>query len=116
LKEDVRPYLAALDIFMLTSEFEGLPVALLEAMAMEKAIVSTRAGGIPEVVENDVTGLLVPVDRPMDCIQRVVTLLDNYVSIAALGKAARRKIVENFSIENMVQKLEAVYDNVQTRY
>ena len=59
LQEDVRPYLAAMNVFMISSQFEGLPVALLEAMAMECGIVSTAVGGIPEVIRSGENGLLV---------------------------------------------------------
>ena len=57
LKTDVKPYFEAMDIFMMSSSFEGLPIALLEAMSMECAVVSTDAGGIKEVIRNKEDGV-----------------------------------------------------------
>src|SRR5690606_8620070 len=62
LKTDVKPYLSSMDIFMMSSSFEGLPIALLEAMSMECAIVSTDAGGIKEVIRNGEDGLTCKVE------------------------------------------------------
>ncbi|RYG28092.1 MAG: glycosyltransferase, partial [Chitinophagaceae bacterium] len=61
LQTEVRPWYSAMDIFMMSSVFEGLPIAMLEAMSMQCAIVTTDAGGIKEVIRNEKDGLLVPV-------------------------------------------------------
>src|SRR5205085_11815671 len=63
LQTDVLPWLSAMDIFMMTSEFEGLPIALLEAMSMECAVVCTDAGGIKELIRDKEDGFLAPVQN-----------------------------------------------------
>lgn len=112
LQVDARPYLAAMDIFMMTSEFEGLPVAMLEAMAMEKAIVSTDVGGIPEVVTDGIEGYLVPGTHPEECATKVNLLLHDPARILACGKKARERVSSAFSIKQMVESLEHLYDQL----
>ena len=63
LKTNVKPYFSAMDIFMMSCSFEGLPIALLEAMSMECAIVSTDAGGIKEVISDEKDGLICDVNE-----------------------------------------------------
>ena len=63
LQTDVKPWLTIMDVFMMTSQFEGLPIALLEAMSMECAILTTDAGGIKQVIRNDEMGLMVKLYR-----------------------------------------------------
>ena len=74
LQENTRPFFNAMDVFMMTSSFEGLPIALLEAMSMECAIVTTDAGGIKEVIRDDVDGLMVKVENWLDLSKK----LDRY--------------------------------------
>jgi glycosyltransferase involved in cell wall biosynthesis len=116
LQNDVRPYLAAMDLYMMSSVFEGLPVALLEAMAMECPIVSTAVGGVPEVVRDGYNGLLVP---PRDPAQLARVAGDALVCPAELrkyGELARRTVEARFSMQRMSRELEATYVDVVGRY
>ncbi len=109
LQTDVKPWLSAMDVYMMTSLFEGLPVALLEAMSMECAVVSTNAGGIKEVIRADIDGLLVDLqDWPM-LSRKLDGLIFNRSRARSLGSAARSRVVGNFSIEQMVAALEKLY-------
>ncbi len=63
-----------MDIFMMSSEFEGLPIALLEAMSMGCMPACTDAGGIPEVIKDNVNGLLVPVNNPLLLADRLAAI------------------------------------------
>jgi glycosyltransferase involved in cell wall biosynthesis len=112
LQEDVRPYLAAMDVFMSSSLFEGLPVALLEAMAMELPVVATAAGGIPEMVEDGNSGFVVPVNQPEQLLPIVIQLLEDGGLRERTGKAARSRIEERYSIQQMVRNLEEIYERV----
>lgn len=115
LREDVRPFLAAMDVFLMTSIFEGLPVALLEAMAMRRSVVVTPAGGIPEIVRAGENGLLIAVGDPAAAAAATLDILDDPEQSARLGAAARRTIEDRFNAASMVQRLESVYREVLER-
>jgi len=112
LETEVRPYLAAFDVYMMTSVFEGLPVALLEAMAMECPVIATNAGGIKEVIRHEVDGLLCSVEEPEKLVGYACTLLADQDLRMKYGQQARKRVVENFSMEKMVEELEEVYREV----
>lgn len=112
LQTDVLPWLSMMDIFMMTSEFEGLPVALLEAMSMQCAVVCTDAGGIKEVIRDKVDGFMVPVDEWPALSAPLSYLLQNPTEINAFGKRARKRIEEAFSLNVMVKQIETVYRQV----
>lgn len=112
LQTDVRPFLEAMDLFLISSEHEGLPLALLEAMAMRLPVVATAVGGIPEVVEPGVSGMLVPFGDPAALAAAAAELLADPARRAALGEAARWRVEERFSIERMARELEAIYTQV----
>ena len=109
LKTDVKPYFEAMDIFMMSSSFEGLPIALLEAMSMECALVSTDAGGIKEVIRNKKDGLVVPVDEWEELSGSVQSLINNPEELNRLKLAARKRVVNSFSLQRMVEELESYY-------
>ena len=114
LQDDVRPYLAAMDIYMMSSLFEGLPVALLEAMAMECAIVSTDVGGIPEAVDAS-NGVLVKPCDPEQLAAAAVQALASPDTLRRLGANARQTVDARFSLRRMTLELEETYLNVYGR-
>jgi len=109
LQTDVIPWLSAIDIFMMTSEFEGLPIALLEAMSMECAVVCTDAGGIKEVIRNGQDGFLHPVSEWQSMEKDILNLVNNKNKIRHWGHAARKRVVETFGINSMVEHIERLY-------
>jgi glycosyltransferase involved in cell wall biosynthesis len=109
---DVRPWLAAMDVYVMTSAFEGLPIALLEAMSMTLPVAATAAGGIPEVVRDGKEGFLVPVGQAQRLLEPIVQLLQNPHVRTAMGKAARQRVEEAFSVKRMVRELEHIYEQV----
>jgi glycosyltransferase involved in cell wall biosynthesis len=109
LLDDVRPCLAAIDVYLMTSEFEGLPLALLEAMAAGRAVMVTAVGGIPEAVTDGETGVVCRFGDVEAQAGGVGDLLADPVRRAALGAAARRRVVESFGIDRMAAELEAIY-------
>ena len=115
LREDVRPYMAAMDVFLMTSIFEGLPIALLEAMAMRRPIVATPVGGIPEVVRNGKDGLLVEPGDVGATAAAILRLLADRAGAIELGAAARRRVAESFSAPVMMRRIEGIYDEVLQR-
>lgn len=112
LKEDVRPYLATMDVFMVSSLFEGLPLALLEAMAMECAVVATRVGGIPEVIRHEENGFLVDPCQPTLLAEASSRLLTEPERKRRIGEIARDTIVREFGLQGMTSRLETIYEDV----
>jgi len=107
--EEVRQSLAAMDIYLMTSDFEGLPIALLEAMSMGLPVVASRVGGIPEVITDGVEGFLAE-QEDLDSLHRhLTTLVESLPLRTEVGRAARERVVSKFSIERMVGELEEVY-------
>lgn len=109
---ETRPYFTAMDIFMMSSEFEGLPIALLEAMSMNCVPACTAAGGIPEVIKDGVNGVLVPVEQPMQLVDRLSQLLQQPDVAAQMKQAARETVINSFSMKRMVTELEDIYHNL----
>lgn len=109
LQTEVRPYLAAMDIYMMSSIFEGLPIALLEAMASGCAVVTTDAGGIKEVIRHGQEGLVCPVDQPEKLATFAVELLNNPEKRRQLAAQGRTRVEEHFSLKKMVRELEELY-------
>lgn len=109
LVDDVAPYLRAADIFVFPSVGEGMPNALLEAMASGLPCVASAIGGCRDVIANGETGLLVPPGDAPALQEVVVTLVQSSPMRARLGAAARKEAVARFSLERMVDQYEACY-------
>ena len=112
LQTDVMPWLSAMDIFMMTSEFEGLPIALLEAMSMECAVVCTDAGGIKELIRNNEDGFLEPVSEWKSLYNPLQSLLQSPEQIKIYGAKARQRVQDSFSMGVMVNQIETTYRDV----
>jgi glycosyltransferase involved in cell wall biosynthesis len=111
-RPDILSVHKAFDIFVMSSVTEGLGTSLLDAMACGKPIVATRAGGIPEVVVDGETGLLVPPRDHEAMAEAIVTLLRDRALRARIGHAGEVRVGERFSAERMVQDTLAVYERV----
>ncbi len=109
LQTNTLAYFSAMDIFMMSSKFEGLPIALLEAMSAGCAIVSTKAGGVVEVVREGKDGLLSEVGDAEALAENCKNLLRYPDERWDLQEAARNRVVASFSLETMVAELERCY-------
>jgi glycosyltransferase involved in cell wall biosynthesis len=109
LRRDVAPLLAALDLFVLPSLNEGMGRALVEAMAMELPCIASRVSGVPDVVEDGLTGVLVPSRDPSALAREISTLIEARERAREMGRRGRCKVVPEFSVERMIAKLESVY-------
>lgn len=109
VKTEVRPYLRIFDIYMMTSIFEGLPIALLEAMASGCPPICTGAGGIKEVINHGSDGFLCPVNQPMQLIEYAILLLSDPQRRVEMGRNARTRIEHRFSMRQMTEALEECY-------
>ena len=112
IRQDIPRILSALDLFVLPSLWEGLGIAILEAMAAGLPVVATRVGGIPEVVEDRVTGLLVPPRDPEALAKAIIALLQDRERAKDMGRAGRERVEKHFSVERMVQQTEALYEEL----
>ena len=112
LQEDVRPWLQAMDLYVMSSKFEGLPVALLEAMACGLVPVCTAVGGIAQVIEQDTSGITVPPDDVMDLAEPVLALFADPERRARMATAARDRVARAFSVDTMAGELLGIYRGV----
>lgn len=111
-RRDIKEILATIDIFVIPSLLEGLPMILLEAMGMGKPIVATDIDGIKEVLENGKTGLLVPPRDTVALTDAIVNLLIYRDQAHQMGINARRVVEEKFGVDIMVEKVEDVYEDL----
>ena len=107
---DPRSFVAAADVVALTSEHEGFPNALLEAMAMGRPVVATRVGGIPELVREGKDGFLTSAD-PVEIAERLVQIVRDPSLRDRMGVCARAR-AETFTWDRVVKSTEAVYARV----
>jgi glycosyltransferase involved in cell wall biosynthesis len=109
-RTDIPDLLAATDISVLTSHYEGLPNALMEAMAVAKPVVSTACAGIEELVSDGREGLIAPTGDREGLASRIVALLGDESLRRRLGDNGLRTVTERFSMEAMGRSLLAVYE------
>ena len=110
--ENVFPYIKIMDLVILPSKIEGLGISLIEAMALEKPVVGTNVGGIPEVIEDGINGFVVEPDDLENLKKAVYFLLKNKEEAKKMGKEGQRIWEEKFSVESMVKKIEGIYDGL----
>ncbi len=108
-RRDIPSLMKTFEIFVFPSHLEGLGTSILDAMAMGKPVVATRAGGIPETVEDGVTGLLVPPRDPVALAQAIRYLLQHPELQVQFGKAGRRRVEQGFTAERMARQTVQVY-------
>lgn len=109
---DVSTYYAAADVFVMSSHTEGSPMALMEAMSWGLPVVATEVGGIPDIVQDGHNGCLVPPADAMLFRAALEKVLYNGAFALRLSEMARRTIINNFSIEMWVKKIELVYEQL----
>jgi glycosyltransferase involved in cell wall biosynthesis len=108
-RPDVLSFIRSFDLFVMSSLAEGLGTSLLDAMALSKATVATDTGGIPEVVVEGETGLLVPPRDHRALADAVIRLLKDPVKRGQMGAAGLARVTRVFSAERMVEKTLEVY-------
>lgn len=111
LQSDVRPWLQAMDLYVMTSEFEGLPVALLEAMASGLVPLCTAVGGIGQVITPECGGVVEVGDWAL-LEAPILDLFTDHTRRAELGRAARERVRTDFSVDVMAERLLRVYGGV----
>ena len=109
---DIEEYLQAADLGLFASDSESFCLSILEAMCFGCPSVATRVGGIPEVVEDGISGLLVPPGDAAGLARAVEALIADPTRRAAMGAAARRRAMDRFSADVIVPGYEAIYRRV----
>ena len=111
-RQDVPRLLSAIDVLAISSHTEGLPISLLEGMALGCAVVCTRVGGIPSVVEDGRNGLLVEPGNVVQMTAALQQLAQREGLATRLGQAAARTVRDQFDIARMVRQVESLYGEV----
>jgi glycosyltransferase involved in cell wall biosynthesis len=111
-REDVACLLQAMDLVVLPSHSEGLPITILEAMAAGKPVVATAVGGIPEVVRNGETGLLVPPRDPQRMAEAAIRLLQSPALARLMGEAGRKQVEAGFTLAREARETSMAYQEI----
>lgn len=106
---DIERIMPCLDVFVLASSTEGLPLTVLEALAARCPVAATRVGGIPEVITNGVHGLLVEPGDIHGLAGAILSLLGDREKSRAMGETGRELVLRKFTVEEMVSSTERVY-------
>lgn len=108
-RDDSYDVLAMMDVLVLPSLSEGIPMVLLEALALARPVVASRVGGIPEVIEDRVSGWLVGPGREGELAEACMALMDDYDLAERLGLAGRQRVRKQFSVRSMTERVADMY-------
>jgi len=108
-RRDIPKIMSSFDVFVLPSLSEGIPFAILEALALKKPVVATDVGGVPEAVIEGRTGFLVPPEDSDSLAQAIISLLQDPELAKRLGEEGRQLVEERFNIKNIVKEYEILY-------
>lgn len=111
-RDDVPDILAALDLAVCCSDFEGMPLSVLEYMEAGLPIVATAVGGVPDLIISGESGLLVERKDPAGLADAALRLLEDPVSAAAMGKRAHARRRSHFHVDVMVETIEQIYEQL----
>lgn len=113
-RQDVPELLAATDIYCLPSLWEGLPIGLLEAMAMENAVIVTRVDGSKEIIRHQQNGWMIAPGHKDELAAAIITLANNAALRSTLQQAALETVRNGFNVEGMARQVEQVYADIWT--
>jgi len=109
---ETRVPLSMMDVFVLPSHHEAFGLAIVEAMAMGRPVVASRVGGIPTIVDDGVTGLLVPPNDPDALARALGQMLDDPERRRAMGSAGHARYEREFTMDRVAREVESVYEEV----
>lgn len=108
-RENAYQYLSIFDIYVVSSVKEGLPYSVLEAMAAGLPTVTTKVGGIPEIIDNNKNGILIEPKNPQSLADAIIKLIENKNLASQLASQAKLNVAEKFSLEKMLTETTRVY-------
>ena len=115
-REDVGDLLSIMDVFFLPSQEESFPRAVLEALTMGRPVVATDVGGVGEIIQDRIHGLLVPPRNPDALAQAILRMLENRKEAREMASRGRRRVETHFPLNRMLKKTEGLYrDLIQKR-
>lgn len=114
-RQDIQMILPCLDVFVLASVTEGMPLTVLEALAAGRPVVATRVGGIPEAVSDGVNGLLVSPGDAQGMAAAILRLLEDPGASRKMGEEGRKRVAGDFTVDKMVGATEQVYMDLVSR-
>lgn len=113
-RRDVPDLMQAVDLVALSSTWEGMPVAVLEAMACSRPVVSTAVGSVADAVADGKTGLLVPAGSPAELADALVLLMQRPEQAEVMGGAGRLRVEQHFSLDAMLERIQNLYSELAT--
>jgi glycosyltransferase involved in cell wall biosynthesis len=111
-RDNADKLISIADVITLTSRWEGLPYVLLEAMAWSRPVVTTAVNGCTELVENGVTGFVVPKDDVTSWANCVIEILNDVQRSITMGQNGNTRLLDYFSLEKMIAQIEGLYDEL----
>jgi glycosyltransferase involved in cell wall biosynthesis len=108
-QKTVAPFLDKMDIFILPSRWEGLSMALLEAMSHGIPVIATEVGGTPEVIHHGVHGLLIPAGNPVAITEAIEFLRNNPINRRQMGLQGKQHVIDNYTLERTVFSIDQLY-------
>lgn len=114
-RRDISRIMPCLDLFVLASATEGMPLTVLEAMAACRPVVATRVGGVPEIITDSVNGLLVEPGDVAGLAAAIRKLAGDREMSAVLGKEGRKRVLRDFTVGSMVRRTEQLYRDLVAR-
>ena len=111
-QNEVAPYYIISDLFLLTSDREGLPVSIMEAMYFGKSIIATNVGGVSELIDHVKEGLLIEPRNPEQIAENILHLFNNEHLRVELGRKAKERVLKEFKLERMVTEIEQTFLNL----
>jgi glycosyltransferase involved in cell wall biosynthesis len=114
-RRDVPDLLRAMDIFVLSSHWEGFSLSVLEAMASGLPVVMTRVSGAAEAIIDGETGVVVPIGDTKALAEAIERLVSNPFLARQFGQAGRQRLEQNFTLDRMVKEIENLYEEIIDR-
>jgi len=106
---NVANYLKAFDLFVLPSTKEGLPYTIIEAMTAEIPIISTNVGGIPEMIENNINGILIEPKNSQILADKILEFINNPEKYIEMSQKSKEKVEQEFTLEKMIERTNRIY-------
>lgn len=107
--QEVSSFMSSIDAFIICSKIENLPYSIMEAMAWSKPVIATKAGGMPDLVDDGITGVLVSPDHARYLAGAMLGMINDREKAIAMGRAGRKKLLSEFTLERSVREHQNMY-------